>query len=121
MGVLDHLLRGEVVLKGHGNRGLRGGGGHQGGRGDQGQASKWFERHFEFSNEQKEKSRKVMQEKIEDEIEFQEAMLAVRKKFKKDLMPILKSEERVNMALKVDRELLNKMRDEMMRRKRPMQ
>lgn len=79
------------------------------------------EKFWPVYNEQKEKSRKVMQEKIEDEIEFQEAMLAVRKKFKKDLMPILKSDERVNMALKVDRELLNKMRDEMMRRKRPMQ
>jgi hypothetical protein len=47
-------------------------------------------------------------------------MLTIRKKFKKDLMPILKTEERVNLALKVDRELLNKMRNEMMRRKRPM-
>ena len=55
-----------------------------------------------------------------DEIAFQEAMLVIRKKFKKDLMPILKTEERVNLALKVDRELLNKMRNEMMRRKRPM-
>ena len=62
----------------------------------------------------------LMQTKKEDEIEFQEAMLVIRKKFKKDLMPILKTEERVNLALKVDRELLNKMRNEMMRRKRPM-
>jgi hypothetical protein len=36
------------------------------------------------------------------------------------LMPILKTEERVNLALKVDRDLLNRMRNEMMRRKRPM-
>lgn len=61
-----------------------------------------------------------METKKEDEIAFQEAMLVIRKKFKKDLMPILKTEERVNLALKVDRELLNKMRNEMMRRKRPM-
>jgi hypothetical protein len=47
-------------------------------------------------------------------------MLAIRKKYKKDLTPILKSEDRVNQALKVDRELLNKMRNEMLRRKRPM-
>ncbi|MEI8141601.1 MAG: hypothetical protein WCG90_01915 [Chitinophagia bacterium] len=72
-------------------------------------------------NEQKEASQRLMQEKKEDEIEFQEGMLVIRKKFKKDLMPILKSEERVNLALKVDRELLNKMRNEMMRRKRPME
>ena len=71
-------------------------------------------------NEQKEASRNLMETKKEDEIEFQEAMLVIRKKFKKDLMPILKTEERVNLALKVDRELLNKMRNEMMRRKRPM-
>jgi hypothetical protein len=61
-----------------------------------------------------------MQTAKEDEIAFQEAMLVIRKKFKKDLMPILKTEERVNLALKVDRDLLNRMRNEMMRRKRPM-
>jgi hypothetical protein len=61
-----------------------------------------------------------MQTAKEDEIAFQEAMLVIRKKFKKDLMPILKSEERVNLALKVDRDLLNRMRNEMMRRRKPM-
>jgi hypothetical protein len=61
-----------------------------------------------------------MQTAKQDEIAFQEAMLVIRKKFKKDLMPILKTEERVNLALKVDRDLLNRMRNEMMRRKRPM-
>lgn len=78
------------------------------------------EKFWPLYNEQKEASHKMMQEKKEDEIELQEAMLMIRKKFKRDLMPILKSEERVNLALKVDRELLNKMRNEMMRRKRPM-
>jgi hypothetical protein len=71
-------------------------------------------------NEQKEASRNLMQTAKQDEIAFQEAMLVIRKKFKKDLMPILKTEERVNLALKVDRDLLNRMRNEMMRRKRPM-
>jgi hypothetical protein len=61
-----------------------------------------------------------MQTAKQDEIAFQESILMIRKKFKKDLMPVLKSEERVNLALKVDRELLNKMRNEMMRRKRQM-
>ena len=78
------------------------------------------EKFWPVYNEQKEASRNLMQAKKEDEIEFQEAMLVIRQKFKKDLMPILKTEERVNLALKVDRELLNKMRNEMMRRKRPM-
>ncbi len=78
------------------------------------------EKFWPVYHEQNEASRKLMQEKKEDEIAFHEAMLVIRKKYKKDLTPILKSEERVNQALKVDRELLNKMRNEMMRRKRPM-
>jgi hypothetical protein len=78
------------------------------------------EKFWPLYNEQKEASRNLMQTVKQDEIAFQEAMLVIRKKFKKDLMPVLKSEERVNLALKVDRELLNKMRNEMMRRKRPM-
>jgi len=78
------------------------------------------EKFWPLYNEQKDASQKLMQEKKEDEIEFQEAMLVIRKKFKKDLMPVLKTEKRVNLALKVDRELLNKMRNEMNRRKRPM-
>ena len=78
------------------------------------------EKFWPLYNEQKTASRNLMQTAKEDEIAFQEAMLTIRKKFKKDLMPILKTEERVNLALKVDRELLNKMRNEMRRRKRPM-
>jgi hypothetical protein len=78
------------------------------------------EKFWPLYNEQKTASRNLMQTAKEDEIAFQEAMLVIRKKFKKDLMPILKTEERVNLALKVDRDLLNRMRNEMMRRKRPM-
>jgi hypothetical protein len=78
------------------------------------------EKFWPVYNEQNEASRNLMQTAKADEIAFQEAMLVIRKKFKKDLMPILKSEDRVNLALKVDRELLNKMRNEMMRRKRAM-
>jgi len=78
------------------------------------------EKFWPLYNEQKDASRNLMQTAKEDEIAFQEAMLVIRKKFKKDLMPILKTEERVNLALKVDRELLNRMRNEMMRRKQPM-
>jgi hypothetical protein len=77
------------------------------------------EKFWPVYNEQKDASQKLMQEKKDYEIEFQEAMLVIRKKFKKELMPILKTEDRVNLALKVDRELLNKMRTEMMRRRRP--
>ena len=78
------------------------------------------EKFWPLYNEQKEASRNLMQTAKQDEIAFQEAMLVIRKKFKKDLMPVLKTEKRVNLALKVDRDLLNRMRNEMMRRKRPM-
>jgi hypothetical protein len=78
------------------------------------------EKFWPIYNEQKAASRNLMQTAKEDEIAFQEAMLVIRKKFKKDLMPILKTEERVNLALKVDRDLLNRMRNEMMRRRKPM-
>jgi hypothetical protein len=44
-------------------------------------------------------------------------MLNARKKYKNDLKPVLKSEERVNEALKLDREFLQKIRHEMIRRK----
>ena len=78
------------------------------------------EKFWPLYNEQKEASRNLMQTAKQDEIAFQEAMLVIRKKFKKDLMPVLKTEKRVNLALKVDRDLLNKMRNEIMSRKRPM-
>ena len=78
------------------------------------------EKFWPVYNEQKAASRNLMQTAKEDEIAFQEAMLVIRKRFKKDLMPILKTEERVNLALKVDRDLLNRMRNEMMRRRKPM-
>lgn len=78
------------------------------------------EKFWPVYNEQKEASKKLMQAEKDDEIAFHESMLAIRKKYKKDLTPILKSEDRMNQALKVDRELLNKMRNEMLRRKRPM-
>ncbi len=59
----------------------------------------------------------ILQNKAGDEIQLQESLLAVRKKYKNDLKPILKSEDRINEALKVDREFLKKVRFEMMRRK----
>lgn len=67
-----------------------------------------------------ETNKKAIQEiianKSGDEIQLQEAILAVRKKYKNDLKPILKSEERINNAMKVDREFMKKIRFEMMRR-----
>ncbi len=61
--------------------------------------------------------KEVMTSKSNDEIALQEAILNARKKYKADLKPVLKTEERINEALKVDREFLRKVRFEMMRRK----
>jgi hypothetical protein len=65
--------------------------------------------------------KKAMQEiiktKMNDEILLQEAMLASRKKYKADLLPVLKTEERVNKALRVERDFLYKMRHEVSKRR----
>ena len=65
--------------------------------------------------------KKAMQEiiktKMNDEILLQEAILASRKKYKADLLPVLKIEERVNKALRVERDFLYKMRHEVSRRR----
>ena len=61
--------------------------------------------------------KEIMTTKANDEIALQEASLNARKKYKADLKPVLKTEERINEALKVDREFLRKVRFEMMRRK----
>ena len=67
-------------------------------------------------NEYKNSMRAVYKEKKENEIELQEAVLTVRKKLASALKPILKSDTRINDALKVDKEFLKKARNEMTRR-----
>lgn len=59
----------------------------------------------------------IIANKSTDEIQLQEAMLNARKKYKADLKPVLKTDERINEALKVEREFLKKVRFEMMRRR----
>jgi hypothetical protein len=61
--------------------------------------------------------KEIVESKTHDEIQLQEATLNARKKYKNDLKPVLKSDERVNEALKIEREFLQKIRHEMMRRK----
>lgn len=68
-------------------------------------------------NEYKNSLRAIYKEKKENEIELQEAVLTVRKKLAVALKPILKSDTRINNALKVDKEFLKKARNEMMRRR----
>lgn len=59
----------------------------------------------------------IIKTKMNDEILMQEAMLNARKKYKADLLPVLKTEERVNNALRVEREFLYKMRHEVSKRR----
>ena len=59
----------------------------------------------------------IVKTKSEDEILLQEGILNARKKYKIDLKPVLKSDERVNDALKIEREFLNKMRFELNKRR----
>ena len=68
-------------------------------------------------NEYKNEMRAIYKEKKENEIELQEAMLTVRKKLASALKPILKSDIRINDALKIDKEFLKKMKNEMTHRR----
>jgi hypothetical protein len=68
-------------------------------------------------NEYKNGMRAIYKEKKENEIELQEAILTVRKKLAAELKPILKSDTRINDALKVEKEFLKKARNEMSRRR----
>jgi hypothetical protein len=61
--------------------------------------------------------KEIIENKNNDEIQMQEAMLIARKKYKVELKPVLKSDDRVNEALKIDRAFLQKVRNELMRRK----
>ena len=61
--------------------------------------------------------RQIRENRSNDEIQIQEDILAARKKYKNELKPVLKSDERVNDALRIDREFLQKIRGEMMRRR----
>lgn len=60
--------------------------------------------------------KEIMDNRTGDEIQMQEAALNARKKYKNELTPVLKSDERVNEALKIDREFMRKIKDEVMRR-----
>ena len=71
-----------------------------------------------------EANRREMQEiiksKMGDEIALQEAMLNAKKKLKVSLKPVLKTDDRINEALKIDREFLKRMKGEMGKRKAEM-
>jgi len=66
---------------------------------------------------QKKAMKQIIETKTGDEIQLQEAVLNARKKYKADLKPVLKSDERINEALKLERDFLKKIRTEVNRRK----
>jgi hypothetical protein len=80
-----------------------------------------IEKHYEneiikFFNHLNNLIDELVKTKAADEIQFEENVLAIKKKLKTNLKPILKSDERVNQALRIDREFLKAIRGEMMRR-----
>ena len=75
------------------------------------------EKFWPVYNEAKNNIDELVKTKTTDEIQFEENVLAVKKKLRTDLKPILKSDERVNQALRIDREFFRAIRGEMMRRK----
>ena len=73
-------------------------------------------------NEYHKNIRAIVEAKNNDEIQLEEAILNERKKYKNDLKNVFKSEERVNQALRVEREFMKGMRREIIKRKgRPME
>ena len=62
----------------------------------------------------------IIKSKMGDEIALQEAMLNAKKRLKVSLKPVLKTDDRINQALKIDREFLNRMKGEMGKRKAAM-
>lgn len=65
----------------------------------------------------KKEMKEIMQSRTNDEIGLQEASLNARKKYKNDLKAVFKNEERINEALKLDREFMKKVQAEMLKRR----
>lgn len=76
------------------------------------------EKFWPIYNEYKNSMRAILKDKKDNELEMQEAALAIRKKMAAALKPVLKLDNRINDALKIDKEFMNKVRNEMMRRRR---
>lgn len=68
-------------------------------------------------NDAKNNIDELVKTKMKDEIQFEENILAIKKKLRNELKPILKSDDRVNEALRIEREFLKVLRSEMIRRK----
>lgn len=73
------------------------------------EAQKFWPVYYEFSD----KARKIRQDEKDDEIAFEEKMLAERKKFKVEMKKILGADERVNKSLTLDRDFNNVIKKEL--------
>jgi hypothetical protein len=73
------------------------------------EAQKFWPVYYDFSD----KARKIRQEEKDDEIAFEEKMLAERKKFKVEMKKILVADDRVNKSLTLDRDFNNVIKKEL--------
>lgn len=73
------------------------------------EAQKFWPVYYDFSD----KARKIRQEQKDDEIAFEEKMLAERKKFKLEMKKILVADDRVNKSLTLDRDFNNAIKKEL--------
>lgn len=77
------------------------------------EAQKFWPVYYDFSD----KARKIRQEQKDDEIAFEEKMLAERKKFKAEMKKILGADDRVNKSLTLDRDFNNAIKKELENRR----
>ena len=73
------------------------------------EAQKFWPVYYDFSD----KARKIRQSEKDDEIAFEEKMLAERKKFKAEMKKILVADDRVNKSLTLDRDFNNVIKKEL--------
>lgn len=73
------------------------------------EAQKFWPVYYDFSD----KARKIRQDEKDDEIAFEEKMLAERKKFKAEMKKILGADDRVNKSLTLDRDFNNVIKKEL--------
>lgn len=73
------------------------------------EAQKFWPIYYDFSD----KARKIRQDEKDDEIAFEEKMLAERKKFKAEMKKILGADDRVNKSLTLDRDFNNVIKKEL--------
>ena len=75
------------------------------------------EAYWPVYNEYHKNLRSILESKSGDEIQLEENILMERKKYKNELKNVFKTDDRVNQALRVERDFMKEMRHEMMNRR----